>query len=47
MDLKTILNTNNQTDNIKILKKSEYTPTLSKSNSNNNSSYSNKNEIDD
>lgn len=47
MDLKTILNTNDQADNIKIHKKSEYTPTLSKSNSNNNSSYSNKNEIDD
>jgi len=46
MDLKTILNTNDQADNIKIHKKSEYTPTLSKSNSNNNS-YSNKNEIDD
>ena len=48
MDLKTILNTNDQADNIKVHKKSEYTPTLSKSNSNNNnSSYSNKNEIDD
>jgi len=47
MDLKTILNTNDQAENIKIHKKSEYTPTLSKSNSNNNSSYSNKNEIDD
>ena len=46
MDLKTILNTNDQADNIQIHKKSEYTPTLSKSNSNNNS-YSNKNEIDD
>ena len=46
MDLKNILNTNDQSDNIKIYKKTNYTHNLSKSN-NSNDNYSNKNEIDE
>jgi len=44
MDLKNILNSNNQSDNVQVHKKPSYSPNINKSNANN---YSNKNEIDE